>query len=243
MFERLITNLIVLEAVNPDRVYVMGYSAGGDGVYQLGPRMADHWAAAAAMAGHPNDAQPYSLRNIGFTIHVGELDTSYDRNLVAQQWSDQLDQLAAEDPGGYPHVVQIHAGKPHWMDLEDAVAVPWMAKFTRDPNPATVVWYQDDVTHTRFYWLAVDAAKAKAKTQVRATLTGQTIALASSDVTSLRVRLSDAMLDLDQPVVVTANGAERWNAKATRTIAVLAKTLEERGDPRMVWSAEVPVTL
>lgn len=58
LLERLIEDFVVLEGVNPDRVYVMGYSAGGDGVYQLGPRLADHWAAAAAMAGHPNDAQP-----------------------------------------------------------------------------------------------------------------------------------------------------------------------------------------
>ena len=242
MFERLITNLIVLEGVNPDRVYVMGYSAGGDGVYQLGPRMADHWAAAAAMAGHPNDAQPSSLRNIGFTIHVGALDTSYDRNLVAQQWNDQLDQLEAGDPGGYAHVVEVHAGKPHWMDLEDAVAVPWMAGFTRTPMPGTVVWYQDDVPHTRFYWLAVEAAQAKAKAQVRATITGQKIALESSNVPNIKVRLSDDLLDLDQAVVVTTNGTERWNGLATRTIALLAKTLEERGDPRTVFSAEVAVT-
>ena len=35
LFGRLIEDLIVLEDVNPDRVYVLGYSAGGDGVYQL----------------------------------------------------------------------------------------------------------------------------------------------------------------------------------------------------------------
>jgi poly(3-hydroxybutyrate) depolymerase len=35
MFARLIEDLIVLEDVNPDRVYLLGYSAGGDGVYQL----------------------------------------------------------------------------------------------------------------------------------------------------------------------------------------------------------------
>jgi predicted peptidase len=51
LFTRLIEDLIVLEEVNPDRVYVLGYSAGGDGVYQIGPRMADSWAAAAMMAG------------------------------------------------------------------------------------------------------------------------------------------------------------------------------------------------
>jgi hypothetical protein len=186
-----------------------------------------------------------SLRNIGFTIHVGALDTAYDRNLVAQQWGDQLDKLEKEDAGAYKHVVQVHAGKPHWMDLEDAVAVPWMAGFTRSPNPSTMVWYQDDVPHARFYWLAVDAAKAKAKaktkTKVRATVTGQRIALESTDVAAINVRLSDSMLDLDQPVTITANGADRWTTQATRTIAVLAKTLEERGHPRMVWSAEVPI--
>ena len=70
-FDRLITNMVVFENVNPDRVYVMGYSAGGDGVYQLAPRMADRWAAASMMAGHPNETQPDGLRNIGFTLHMG----------------------------------------------------------------------------------------------------------------------------------------------------------------------------
>jgi len=53
LFTRLIEDFIVFEDVDPDRVYVMGYSAGGDGVYQLAPRMADSFAAAAMMAGHP----------------------------------------------------------------------------------------------------------------------------------------------------------------------------------------------
>ncbi len=243
LFERLIENYVVLEGVNPDRVYVMGYSAGGDGVYQLGPRLADHWAAAAAMAGHPNDAQPQSLRNLGFTIHVGELDTAYDRNLVAAEWSDRLDALEAAAPGAYPHVVEIHAGKPHWMDLEDAVAVPWMAAFTRDPTPDTVVWYQDDVPQRRSYWLAVDADQALATTEVRATLAGQAIDLEATGLSRLRVRLSDEMLDLSQALTVTANGAEAFAGSVPRTIATLAATLAERGDPRLMFSAEIPLEL
>ena len=46
MFEQLIENMIVFEGVDPNRVYITGYSAGGDGVYQLAPRMADRLAAA-----------------------------------------------------------------------------------------------------------------------------------------------------------------------------------------------------
>ena len=44
---------VINEDVNPNKVYLLGYSAGGDGVYQLAPRMADRWAAAAMMADSP----------------------------------------------------------------------------------------------------------------------------------------------------------------------------------------------
>ena len=83
-FNRLIQNMIAFYDVNPNRIYLMGYSAGGDGVYQLAPRMADRFAAAAMMAGHPNDASPLNLRNIGFTLFMGGLDSAYNRNNVAR---------------------------------------------------------------------------------------------------------------------------------------------------------------
>lgn len=243
LLRRLVEALIVFEDVNPNRVYLMGYSAGGDGVYQLAPRMADSWAAAAMMAGHPNDAKPDGLRNIGFTLHVGALDTAFDRNLVAQEWGELLDALRAADPEGYVHEVRIHAGKGHWMDLEDAVAVPWMAQFTRDPAPSRVVWLQDDVPHERFYWLAVPSDQATKGTKVVATRTGQTIRVEAEGVRTLLVRLSDALVDLDQPVTIEAGSTTLFSGPVFRTIGTLAKTLAERGDPALVYSAEVTVEL
>ncbi len=53
MFDRLIEDMIVFEDVDPNRVYLTGYSAGGDGTYQLAPRMADRFAAAAMMLAIP----------------------------------------------------------------------------------------------------------------------------------------------------------------------------------------------
>jgi hypothetical protein len=49
------------------------------------------------------------------------------------------------------------------------------------------------------------------------------------------------MLDLDQPVIVTMDGKEVARQTLTRTIGTLAKTLAERGDPELVFSAEVAV--
>ena len=138
-FGRLIEDLIVLEGVNPDRVYIMGYSAGGDGVYAMAPRMADRWAAAAMMAGHPNGGSLLSVRNVPIALQCGGNDAAYHRNEVTKEYGEKLDEYRKADPKGYEHFVKIYEGKPHWMNLEDKVALPWMAKFcaTRSPTESS----------------------------------------------------------------------------------------------------------
>ncbi|MFM7846086.1 MAG: transglutaminase domain-containing protein [Planctomycetota bacterium] len=243
LFDRLIENLVVFEDVNPNRVYLMGYSAGGDGVYQLAPRMADRFAAAAMMAGHPNETSPLGLRNLPFTIHMGGKDAAYNRNQTAADWAKSLAALQKDDPKGYTHLVKIHPDKGHWMDREDAVAIPWMYQYQRAPLPERIVWKQDDVTHRRFYWLALDDNQRKTGAEVIAVRSGQKIDLQSEQVERLRVRLNDEMLDLDQPVTLTRAGEVLATKPVERTIATLARTLSERGDPFAMYSGEVEVIL
>jgi hypothetical protein len=242
-FDRLIENLVVFSNVNPNRVYVFGYSAGGDGVYQLGPRMADRWAAAAMMAGHPNDASPVGLRNVPFAIQVGANDGAYKRNTVAAEWGKKLDDLQRADPSGYVHFTELHAGKSHWMDLEDRKAIPWMEKFTRVPLPDKVVWRQSGRTHARFYWLAVRKQEAKGGQEIIAQRAGQTVTLTGKNPPAVTVLLNDAMLDLDQPVVIRAGDQTLFSERVPRTLATLARRLSERGDTNLTFSAEVTVTL
>jgi poly(3-hydroxybutyrate) depolymerase len=241
-FDRLISTLVALADVDPNRVYLMGYSAGGDGVYQLAPRMADRFAAASMMAGHPNDASPRGLRNLPFTIHVGELDEAFSRNKVAVAWKEQLEKLRDADKTGYEHWVEVHTGKGHWMDLQDKAAVDWMQKFARTPLPQKIVWRQAGVTHPRFYWLAAEPGSIAGGDEVEAERRDQQIDIKRlAGNAKLLVRLNDAMLDLDQPVIVTMDGKEVARQTLTRTIGTLAKTLAERGDPELVFSAEVAV--
>ena len=233
LFDRLIENLVAFEDVDPNRVYVMGYSAGGDGVYQIAPRMADRWAAAAMMAGHPNDASPLGLRNIGFALHMGANDRAYKRNEVARQWKTRLAELQEADPEGYQHQAVIHEGKGHWMGLQDAIAVPWMAEFTRNPHPQRIVWQQDDVTQPRFYWLAVEPGTTKKGAILRAQVEGQVIDLTSDEVTDLQLLLHDEFIDLDQPVVIRFNDKEVHSGQVKRTIANLISSLNRPG----AWAA------
>lgn len=241
-FDRLIEDMVVFEDVNPDRIYIMGYSAGGDGVYQLAPRMADRFAAAAMMAGHPNETQADGLRNLPFTLHMGANDAAYDRNKIAAQWKDKLAALQEEDPVGYIHMVKLHEGKGHWMDRDDGVAVPWMAEFTRELRPDRVVWLQDDVTHDRFYYLKVDSPKARSRVVVEHA--GQQFEItAAKDITQLTIRMDEDMVDFSYDVVVLFEGKELFRGKLSPSLDMLRKTLKERGDRRGMWSAEVSVEL
>ena len=258
LFARLIEDLIAFEDVNPNRVYVLGYGAGGDGVYQLAPRMADHWAAAAMMTGHPGTVSLLSLRNVPFALQVGENDTAFDRNMLGKQYGESLDRLQRSDPKGYEHFVKIHEGKGSRIHPEDAVALPWMAKFTRNPVPERVVWKQTGVTpgkagevrsvlsphHDRSYWLAVPAGEAKLDSLVAAKRDGQTVAItAAENVGKLLIRFDDRMADLDKPVTVTIAGKELFAGQLPRTVGVMIRTLAGRGDPGLVFDAEVEVEL
>jgi dienelactone hydrolase len=244
MFDRLIEDYVAVKGVDPDRVYIMGYSAGGDGVWQLAPRMADRWAAAAMMAGHPNDASLLPLRNLPFALFVGGEDSAYGRNKIVADRAKELDDLAAADPGGYVHMARVYPGLPHWMNRKDAEAVPWMAKFTRNPWPKKIVWVQDDVTHTRFYWLGVPEAEAKAGRKIVAELEGQTIRLTGDVPNGIRLRLADELLDLDRGVTVLANGREVFKAgKVARTLEAIRESLRERADPRSAATAIVTLNI
>jgi predicted peptidase len=243
LFARLIEDMIVFEDVDPDRVYLMGYSAGGDGVFQLAPRMADRFAAAAMMAGHPNETSPLGLRNLPFTLHVGGRDAAYHRNEVAREWERRLAELHKADPDGYVYWAKIYPDKAHWLDREDAAAIPWMAKYRRNAFPSRIVWKQDDVTHDRFYWLAVDTKSLEPRAEVTAQRDGQRIDVRAKGVKRLTIRLNDLLVDIDKPVVVVSDDKPLFEGRSARTIGVIDRTLGDYGDPKSVYRGEVTVEL
>jgi len=240
LFQRLIEDYVVLRGVNPDRVYLMGYSAGGDGVWQLAPRMADRFAAACMMAGHPNEASLLGLRNLPFGLFMGAQDAAYNRNKIAAERAAELDRLAKEDEGGYVHLARLYEGLGHWMQRKDAEGVPWMAKFSRQPWPRKVVWQQDDVVHRRFYWLKVPATAAlKDRAKILARIESQDVFLDGDVPSGTSLRLTDALLDLDRPVRVVVNGREVFAGPATRRAEVILTALRERFDAPAAATAEV----
>lgn len=230
LFVRLIEGMIATRGVDPDKVYLMGYSAGGDGAWQLAPRMADRFAAVSMMAGHPGDTNLEGVRNVAFGIFCGENDTAYDRSKLAKEGGEKLDELQKNDPEGYPHMDRVYEGLGHWMNLKDAEAVPWMEGFKRRTWPKKVVWVQDDVTHSRFYWISVPEKDFPKGSKMVATVEGQTISLEGVVPAGTALWLSDELLDLDQPLTLKVNGKMVGDRKVERTREAIVTALAERPD-------------
>jgi len=242
-FERLIQNMVVFHNVNPNRVYLMGYSAGGDGVYQLAPRMADYFGAAAMMAGHPNETSPLGLRNLPFALFMGGKDAAYNRNQVAADWKVKLEDLQSNDPEGYVHWVKIFPYHAHWMQKEDAAGIPWMHQHKRRQYPDRVVWKQDDVWHDRFYWLKMAEGVKAERAETVVSLADQTFDVEKVETPKLTILLNDDMLDLDQPIQVVRDEKVIFEGKASRTIQSLLETLLERGDSSYMFSSVIDLDL
>ena len=242
-FDALIQTAVVEMEVNPDKVYLLGYSAGGDGVWRMAPRMADRWAAASMMAGHPGDVSQVNLRNVPFMIWMGENDGAYDRNKLAVEKGRVMDSLQQAEPEGYIHETHIVKGKGHWMDRADTAAIAWMTKYKRNALPKKIVWRQEEVMRPFMYWLGVDLETARPGMAVVAELSGNEIKIGACDYPKLRIYLNDRMVDMDKPVKVTYKGKVLFEKKLARTAKCMARTLCERGDSELVFSGYVEVEI
>ena len=143
------------------------------------------------------------------------------------------------------------------MNRDDKVAVPWMSKFTRDPLPEKIVWFQSGRTHPRFYWLAVDEENRVGGSQISVSMTGkksEDTANASftaaqfkiekaDKVKAVTIRMNDNFVDLDQPVTVVLPSGKKIIKTPQRTIGGIYKSLSERFDPESVFPAEITVAL
>ncbi len=240
-FNRIIQNMIAFHNVDPNKIYIMGRSAGGDGIYQVAPRMADRFAAAAMSAGHPNDSSPLGLRNTAFTIHMGENDSLYNRNDMAVKWGNDLKKLNEEDPEGYRYYIKIYKNKGHWMDNLEASALDWMSDFIRNPYPSKVVWKQGNVLHKRFYWLRNEDPSFG--DLIECNIDDQIITILSSSSSKITIQLNDDLVDMDKEITVNYLGRQLFKGFVYRDIDIIKRSIREYGDPKSVYYGEIRLTL
>ena len=243
--EKLITLAIIKENVNPNKVYIMGYSAGGDGTYQLAPRLAELWAGAAMSAGHPGDAQIENLRNVPFGLYMGGKDKPYKRNDLAREWGDKFNQLQQHDTEGYAHDVKIFETCGHWMELKDSVSFSWMSKHMRNATPTKVIWIQDDVVRDHAYWIEGGANSNNSGLKIVASYNKAKNSISIDETThkSVIIALNDEMLKLDKRVKIYLFGKQIFSKKVPRTKKNIDKDVNNMRDEYLVFPSRILVDI
>lgn len=127
LLDALITYMTVTEHADRNRVYLLGFSAGGDGVYQLAPRLADRFAAVNMSSGHPNGVSLVNVANCPICLQTGIRDyysESAKRSVRCAEFEKTLEDYRNKYGFGYEHQVWIHVPEGHnYYDFEDTRSI------------------------------------------------------------------------------------------------------------------------
>jgi dienelactone hydrolase len=144
--------------VDPDRVYVMGFSMGGTGSWHMAGRFPDLFAGAAPCHGVLM-ANPVSqvrtkeevvsiqygllpnVRNLPMYYFTGTEDKNCMPGTYLYAW-DVIEELRKADPEGYTKIkFKCHPGVAHsFPPGEPGKCLAYLGQFTRDSFPQKIVW-------------------------------------------------------------------------------------------------------
>ena len=270
LYDKLIRYLLLAYDINPNRVYLEGFSAGGDGVYAISCRMPDRFAAVNMSSGHPNGISLLNLFRLPIQLQAGEFDTAYDRHRVTAEYGLLLDELEAQF-GYFEHRTLIHYDCGHnyddsfrtplpvmsdvalWLEQgdrshEDVDSFPpdYMDAFERDPLPSPVLWDLTTRADTREteanYYLSAPYATNQGSLFVSYDREANVLTVETQGVNGeFSILLNEKMVRFDAPVVFRVNGDET-TLDIVPDRLVLLETTWDRGDPNYQFEAVVTLT-
>lgn len=247
LIETLVQAVWLREDVDPNRVYLTGYCSGGNGVYQLGPILADHFAAVSATKALSEGAPLANLRNCPIDLQWGEHDEEpVNRPQHNHEKVAELYELFEQDRLGYSFR-EIE----HWRQgrfVNDKSTVTWLSRWTREPLPERVVWVQGgDVRASSnpirrdFYWLSISddtevPTESPARIVAELDRAANAVRLQVEGYDRVGVWLNDAMLDLDRGVTIFVNGQAVESGLMLRQAETIESSIGQLRDPRRVFS-------
>ncbi len=235
----LIQQFTLFGGVDPDKVYLIGYSHGGYGAFAIGPKTPDRFAAihASAGAGTDGESAPKNLRNTPFSVLVGEFDTMYDRKSRTERFAQEIEALRGDRKDIYPVTADIAKGFQHG-NLQDQDKLIDMLPLTRNPVPRELTWLMTDAVVRDFFWLHTDAP-AKER-EIDATCRDNKLTVKTQNAIKTTIYLDSRLIDFGKPLQMEING-QKSERKLTPSLQTLCETLQRRGDPKLAFTAKVEV--
>jgi len=240
LIDNLVRQFRLFGDIDPDKVFIMGYSHGGYGAYAIGPKMPDRFAAihASAAAATDGETTPKTLRTTPFTVMVGELDTMYGRYERNQKFQEQIEQLRGPRMDIYPVTVTFVKGNGH-TGLPDRDKIRDLYPMVRDPVPREVTWLMTDNVVQDFFWLRVPRP-AKQQEILASFQNNRFVITANEGVSEATVLMDSRLVDFNKPVDIELNGSTTTR-RFVPSLKTFCETMARRGDPAFAFSAEFAI--
>jgi len=222
--------------IDANRVYVNGFSNGGNGAWFYAEQHPGRFAAACTRGG--GNPSPSLLVNL---LHVPIYIVHGDQDRVIQVDHDRRDAKRLKELG-YTVVYTEVAGGGHepFNAAENPKILEFFKKHVRDPWPTRLAFRPAAPKRFRNAWLEVPEGGA-GRGEVKAEVKKEGNAIEVTGARKIVLWLSDALLDLDRELVVRLDGKEAFRGKATRRFTTLVADLKERFDRQAPAWARVEV--
>ncbi len=246
LIENLISQMTVHGDVDPNRVFIMGYSHGGYGAFAIGPKIPYRFAAIHSSAAAPTDGQisARTLRNTRFTFMVGENDTAFGRRERCDKFAEQIAELqsAASNGTEYPVEFLFKPGYGHG-GLPDRDIIPELYDYNRNTTPLHLTWEQTDTVVNRHFWLTdenpvpgkvIDAQINGNRIVVNAKTSGEI----GGGFDGIAIQVDHRLIDSSIPVEVEFNGKVR-SVESNPSLQHLCESVENTCDIELSFDRQI----
>jgi len=238
---KLIRQLVVVRDVDPNKVFLMGYSHGGYGAFAIGPNIPDRFAAihASAAAPTPGISPAKNLRNTVFTYMIGERDTHYERLPRCRAFAKEIAKLRGDRTDIYPVTMEFIPGRGHG-GLPDRDKIAAMYAHTRRATPRELTWTPTGRNVREFFWIATPDPKSGQ--EIDATCRDNKVTVTTEAVETVIVGLDARLVDFEKPITIAVNG-ETQKLEVRPSFKTLCKSMLARGDRDLAYSARVELRI
>jgi len=249
--------------LDPDRIFVAGFSMGGTGSWYFAGRYPQFFAGAMPFHGVIFAADKYKVADEkefqhGLVPNVRHVPLYYttgsvDANCPPASYvfaGKLLEKWKAKHADGYDVNFRCVEGLAHaFPPGEPGKAFEWLLPRKRKTFPKSLTW-EAQVEHVwppgadwplvkDFYWLR--CAEPTEKMSVEASIDGQNIQI---DVqrhapAGFRVYLSPELVDVAKPVTILANGEKKYEGTPTPSLAAMLESLDVWYDRNRILDRKV----
>jgi pimeloyl-ACP methyl ester carboxylesterase len=252
--------------IDDNRVYLMGFSDGGVGVFRTAVFMPTDYAAFYAVNGRPftgnsfvnmSNRPFYSLSSTEDSVFEIETTRSYFdfAKTVGADWTYR--EIAGADhyylpfledylPAIFSHI-KANSRRPfrsrlNWETPWSPIGkIDWMEITEIDTKRPRADWHKI-YQYQKKSSQGAEAVKIGDETAAaRAEFYNNIFEVETSCVTELTINLHPTMIDFSQPVKVIVNGKEVFNRKVLFDKELMAKVFNNTSDRSLVWANKIIV--